>query len=1003
MLAAILAITFAAFLAAGISFIVSILNTRVEILKHSSFLGRTAADDSQRALEARVKQEILNLVQIKASQIATRLSFLSIQTKRVANQATFIYSHKNLFKPRFIDYLQPGQVGKPARILMTAPGVSFDAIRDEVYLAANIIDGISVDQNINITENGRFISYIAGESGYFFMDSLDALPVYVNRRDYVIQTRPWYIGAKEAGGLYWSNAFADSSRGLAVACSMPFYDTSNGGQEFKGAVVTGGLIDDFIGSILAFNEIGETGYTFLLDKKGVVFIAGDETIIGENYLNNPNPLLHDFAAKMLANETGVIETELKGKAAFIAFTPLLDVPWNLGLVIFVDEISAPARHIRQEILALTQDQNEIIDRNIKILISITLVIIVIISVVTIFISRRLSTDLTLALEIQTRRAEEANQAKGEFLAKMSHEIRTPMNAIIGMSDLMPTDNLNNVQISYFENIKKMSKSLLGVINDILDFSKIEAGKLDLVPVHYNIHALFDNVASMCHFIASGKSLEFHAVRTLDVPDVLFGDELRVRQIFTNVVNNAIKYSQRGYVNFTLRTGGYQNSKKQYLIALVEDSGVGIKEEDIPKLFDSFQKLDTLKNRNVVGTGLGLAITKNLLDLMNGFIEVESEYGKGSRFTIYIPLVPGDSARLEESKNKDTWVIATGDLNVLVVDDVPVNITVALGFLARHKINADAAASGAEALEMAKKKRYDLIFMDHMMPEMDGIETTKRLRAWGNEFEKIPIVALSANVVGEAVQSFFAAGMNDFIPKPINGGQLNAILMKWIAPEKLNIIEMPKVSSVPADAMSDPVFLKLGKIKGLDAADGLFHTGGQKSEYFKVLRQFCVGIADSLRTLKEDVEKEDWKDFGIRAHGIKGIMRTIGQKLLGEWAYKLEIAGKEENAALCRQETDGFCDALTEFKSALEDAGIIPETAPEKTRIDAESLKKTLAALKEACEDFQADRIEEIADELNGVSFTRETDDLLAGLCDSARSFDYEKTVEKIEILEKSIG
>jgi signal transduction histidine kinase/DNA-binding LytR/AlgR family response regulator len=589
----------------------------------------------------------------------------------------------------------------------------------------------------------------------------------------------------------------------------------------------------------------------------------------------------------------------------------------------------------------------------------------------------------------------ANWEKSQFLARMSHEIRTPMNTIIGMSDLIPTDNLNSIQIGYFENIKKMAKSLLGIINDILDFSKIEAGKMDVIPIHYNIYALFDNIVSMFHFTAVGKNLEFRAYRAPNVPEVLYGDEIRVRQIFTNVVNNAIKYSQRGFVTFSLKTGSYKDDPRNFLIAAVEDSGVGIKKEDIPKLFNSFQKFDTVQNRNIVGTGLGLAITKKLLELMGGFIEIQSEYGRGSIFTIYLPLIIGDKARIEESSVKKARVIGE-DVNALVVDDVPVNLTVATGFLAIHKISADTAPSGAEAIEMVQKKQYDIVFMDHMMPEMDGIEAAQRIRKLdGEHYKTLPIVALSANVVGPAVENFFAAGMNDFIPKPIESARLNAVLAKWLPSHKITIVETGKIA--PADALSDPLFIRLRSIEGLDVADGLFHVGGQKSAYYRVLRQFHADIDKTLHIIKAEAMAENWNDYAVRAHGVKGILRTIGHKQLGEWAYKLECAGKDENAEVCREDTAGFCEAILLFREQLRHTGLL-EDHTKKKEITAEALQKMLAALKDACENFDADQVEEIAAQLNGIACNAEMEAAIEEIRGFAASFEYKKTADKIAAL-----
>jgi signal transduction histidine kinase/CheY-like chemotaxis protein/HPt (histidine-containing phosphotransfer) domain-containing protein len=405
-------------------------------------------------------------------------------------------------------------------------------------------------------------------------------------------------------------------------------------------------------------------------------------------------------------------------------------------------------------------------------------------------------------------AEASNKTKSDFLATMSHEIRTPMNTIIGMSDLMPMDNLTTLQRDYFNDIRKMGKSLLTIINDILDFSKIEAGKLELVPVHFDLYALFDNIFSMSRFLAEGKGLHWNARRDYGLPQYLYGDEIRIRQVLTNILNNAVKYTRAGSVSFILGSGTYGKddpvmvTPTEYLIAVIEDTGVGIKQQDIPRLFESFQQLDAKSNRGITGTGLGLAITRQLLDLMGGHIEVKSEYGQGSCFTLYIPLVQGDPSKIEHDKT--SMVTATSSVCVLVVDDMIENLTVVRGFLALRNIDVETAQSGADAIRMIEEKAkaaigsqcptgYDLIFMDHMMPEMDGLEATQRIRElesnWtplGTASHPVPIIALSANAIAGVRDIFLKSGMNDFLSKPIEAFALNTILAKWLPADKITI-------------------------------------------------------------------------------------------------------------------------------------------------------------------------------------------------------------------------
>ncbi|MDR1654725.1 MAG: PAS domain-containing protein, partial [Treponema sp.] len=371
--------------------------------------------------------------------------------------------------------------------------------------------------------------------------------------------------------------------------------------------------------------------------------------------------------------------------------------------------------------------------------------------------RREADERNRELEIEARAAKAATDAKSRFLASMSHEIRTPMNAIIGMSDLMRTDNLDEEQRSFFDDIKKMSRTLLQIINDILDISKIEVGKMEIFPVHFNLHELYDHICSLSRFTAESKDLEFRSFFDPGVPHVIYGDDVRIRQIVTNLINNAVKYTQSGSVEFDV-TKVLRNNRDCLSFA-VRDTGIGIRKEDFDKLFNNFQQLDSQKNRGIIGTGLGLAITKNLLNLMEGDVEFDSEYGKGSVFTAFIPLVPGDPEKVEK-KILQSRVMAAEGTRILVVDDNKTNLKVALAFLAVHGIRAETAAGGEEALEKLKANAYDLVFMDHMMPGMDGVEAARAIRALSSNgedrFAKMPIIALTANAVSGAREQFIEA-------------------------------------------------------------------------------------------------------------------------------------------------------------------------------------------------------------------------------------------------------
>jgi signal transduction histidine kinase len=401
--------------------------------------------------------------------------------------------------------------------------------------------------------------------------------------------------------------------------------------------------------------------------------------------------------------------------------------------------------------------------------------------------------------------EMASEAKSRFIANMSHEMRTPMNVIVGLTDLMlEEDNISGKVKEDLEKINTAGNTLMGLINDVLDISKVEAGKMDLSPVEYDVPSLLNDIITLNIVRIGEKAITFKLDIGDTLPKTLLGDDLRIKQVLNNLLSNAFKYTETGTVTLSVSSHfeGTPTSSPDPLFVWVTfsiiDTGMGIREEDIKKLFSDYNQVDTRANRKIEGTGLGLSITKKFVEMMDGEITVESEYGKGTTFRARIrqgfvtetPIAKETVENLRgfrytDKKKRAQGKVVRADLSyakVLVVDDFPMNIDVAAGMLRKYKMQVDCAMSGQEAVDRIKAGDpvYDAVFMDHMMPGMDGVEATKLIRSLGTEYvEKLPVIALTANAVSGSEQMFLDNGFNAFLPKPFNAVTLDAVVLRWV--------------------------------------------------------------------------------------------------------------------------------------------------------------------------------------------------------------------------------
>ena len=423
----------------------------------------------------------------------------------------------------------------------------------------------------------------------------------------------------------------------------------------------------------------------------------------------------------------------------------------------------------------------------------TLLIVGIVMVLLISYQTRLFNRENERVRLQKQEIEELNRSQKRFFSSMSHEIRTPINSILGLNEvILRQDDVSEEIKNDAGVIPGAGKILLSLINDILDISKIEAGKMDIVPVDYRVKDMILEIASMVWHMAVEKGLKLEADIDPELPQALTGDEIRIRQIIINLLSNSIKYTEKGSV--TLKWEAEKKGGNEVtLVIKVSDTGIGIRPEVIPTLFDAFQREDLEKNRRIEGTGLGLSIVKQLVDLMDGEITVDSVYGQGSTFTVRVPQKISDPRRIGKVSitgytgytNTYRTRFTAPDADILIVDDVKMNLTVETKLLKDTKVQIDTAMSGAAALELTAKKRYDVILMDHFMPEMDGLECLEHIRSQsGGKCTDVPVIILTANAASENQEMYKEAGFDGFLVKPISGSRLEEALLKFIPPEKL---------------------------------------------------------------------------------------------------------------------------------------------------------------------------------------------------------------------------
>ena len=527
-------------------------------------------------------------------------------------------------------------------------------------------------------------------------------------------------------------------------------------------------------------------------------------------------------------------------------------------------------------------------------------------------------------------AQQANRAKSDFLANMSHEIRTPINSVLGMDEMILRECDDPKILEYAADIKRAGGMLLSLINDILDFSKIESGKMDILPVDYDLGIVLGETVDLIRPKAQAKDLALLLDIDPATPAHLHGDEVRIRQIITNILTNAVKYTKQGSVTLTV-SAKQLSPEKVELYVCVKDTGIGIKEEDIGRLFDSFQRVEESRNRNIEGTGLGLSITMRLLNLMGSSLEVKSTYGKGSAFYFHLEQKQTDDQMIGGNlesyyQNEKSISGTTGesfcapDAKILVVDDNEMNLKVFLGLLKNHGMQIDTAMSGMECLSLMEKKAYHIIFMDHQMPQMDGVETLKQSALLQNNLSKDAVmIILTANAVSGAREMFLREGFQDYLSKPIDVSKLEAVILKYLPSELIkkeaSLLEHPVDVPKPAEREGTKTHL-------VDWEKGRKLCMDDESFFREVLGM--IAESEYVQELNRYFENADFDNYRIKIHALKANLANIGAMEASDMAKELELAIKNDNNIAYVQEhheefVTVFAQVLDEVKAYLSDA------------------------------------------------------------------------------------
>lgn len=814
-------------------------------------------------------------------------------------------------------YSHTYEIGNDKAAAITADIENYlETARSVLWVAADTVDHM-VAKGATYDEIVEYITRESTNTASQFDSSYTGIYGYINGRyvdgvgwkppeDYDPTARDWYKEAVAAGGEpLVVNPYVDAQTGNVIISICKALSNKN---DVLGLDLTLSGVQETVEDI----QISGNGYGFILNYDGTVIAHKDSSEKGKNYSEDPDR--KELYEAMMSTEKGNFEMVIDGKKC----------------TVFVDEV------LNQWHLAIVVEKSALLKSTWSVLTVSVLVGLLVFALISVFyiIGYRHERKVNKRMEemnaneqkreyeakllmLEKKAADTANKAKSDFLADMSHEIRTPINAVLGMNEMILRESKDDQILEYSSNIKSAGNTLLSIINNILDFSKIEDGKMTLVPVEFDVAELINNLVNTISERARLKGLEFIVEVDETIPSKLCGDDVRISQIVMNLLTNAVKYTESGSVTLRVMNNGTAGGDANLRFE-VADTGIGIKDEDLSKLFESFKRIEEKRNRHIEGTGLGISIVCKLLAMMDSKLDVESKYAIGSTFGFDLRLRIVDQEPVGRYDGRKKTVSGRGeevhlhapDARVLVTDDNAMNLKVAENFMKIFGIKPVTCSSGKETIELMKKNKFDIVFLDHMMPQMDGIETLKVLKD-EDLLNGATVIALTANAVVGAEGQYLSAGFDGYLSKPITIQELEKTLRKYLPQGSVEDRAQDAEEEKPASVSLDKV-----RSLGLNVDAGLMYTCSDEDFYLELLTDYARSADDKCSELSSYLEKGDLKNYEILVHSLKSASKTVGADELSDRAKALEEASRDQNTDFVNANHEAFVTGFRELAAKI---------------------------------------------------------------------------------------